>query len=178
MGKLDEISLESDENPTEQPAEEKPFDPEEFLNSRTDNERDSYEGRVQEIAEERGVKKEDLIEADAYMEKDAREGAGTKHSTGSAERIINSDLTYEYLPDTDGLLFKGNIKGSPDAYLDGKNYEIEIGSNNEIVRSLVDGKELDLEEAKRILDDYGNIAMSRDRMIDKLEHETNNENNE
>ena len=178
MSKLDEMSSELQENSTEQPVEEKPFDPEEFLNSGINDRRDGYEERVKEIVEERGIKKEDLIEADAYMEKDAREGAGTKHSTGSAERIINSDLTYEYLPDTDGLLFKGNIKGSPDAYLDGKNYEIEIGSNNEIVRSLVDGKELDLEEAKRILDDYANVAASRDRMIDKLEHETNNENNE
>ena len=61
MSKLDEMSSELQENSTEQPVEEKPFDSEEFLNSRTDNERDSYEGRDQENAEERLAKKENFI---------------------------------------------------------------------------------------------------------------------
>ena len=172
MSKLDEMSSELQENSTEQPVEEKPFDSEEFLNSRTDNERDSYEGRVQEIAEERGVKKEDLIEADAYMEKDAREGAGIKSPRSYAEKVINSDVILDY-PDDDKLLLKGNI--------DGKNYEIKAspdGYGYQIIDSKVDGEPLDSAEAVEILKNYANVAASRDRMIDKLEHETNNANNE
>ena len=121
MSKLDEMPSELENLPAGQPVEEKPFDAEEFLNSRTDDRRAGYEERVQEIAEERGLGAEAIIESDAYREKSAREGAGIEHSRGYAERVINSDLTYEYLPDTDGLLFKGDI--------DGKNYEIEKGSS-------------------------------------------------
>lgn len=69
MSKLDEMPLEDgvEKNSAEQ-AEEKPFDAEEFLNSKITSERSGYEGRVNDIAEEEGIDAEDLIRSDAYRE--------------------------------------------------------------------------------------------------------------
>ena len=174
MSKLDEMSELEDKNPVEQPAE-KPFDAEEFLNSGTEDRRAGYENRVQEIAEEKGIKAEGIIESDAYAERKARNFG----SRSRVEKTANSDLVLKDI-DYDTRLLEGNI--------DGKNYEIKVsyrtgrGSDGSlrIIDSKVDGEPLDHREAEEIFADYARIAEDRSNGIrmEQLTKETNNENNE
>ncbi|MFH0969222.1 MAG: hypothetical protein V1804_01815 [Patescibacteria group bacterium] len=135
-----------------------------------------YEERTTKIAKEKGIDPEDIVRSDAKaedafykkdLEKNSSSLLGQKQRAEYKDKIINSDVTFEYTDDRN-ILLKGMIK-------DGREIEIEVHMRpmggrsifkNEIIRSLADGKQLDPKEAEEIFEKYRRIGGNRSNRID------------
>ena len=119
----------------------------------------------------KGIDKEDVMRVDANIENEARDEIGKwkgshmeKHAIGRAERIANSDLVFRVFgPGVAG--FVGTING----------HKVEIrtpiGRDLGSFSGSIDGIELSREEAKKIGDDYYEIAKERSYEIDEKKKE-------